>query len=185
LPISLCHKKLLVAVLTGKRQGSLSFIKMFDNRLYREETDYFIFCIYAKESSIRYIRYKRSRDSSVDIVTGYELDCRSPIPSRGKICIFSTVSRPALGPTQPPIQWVSEAFPGVKRHGAELIKHRDNFIHIYIHIFYFPVSKYQIQWRSWVSRFSYHGLVSRLANWLVHGWLFLGCLDWLNSCLVR
>jgi hypothetical protein len=33
----------------------------------------------------------------------------------GKIFLFSTASRPALGTTQPPIQWV----PGVKRLGPE------------------------------------------------------------------
>jgi hypothetical protein len=30
-------------------------------------------------------------------------------PSRGKILLFSTTSRPALGPTQPPIQCVRGA----------------------------------------------------------------------------
>jgi hypothetical protein len=53
-----------------------------------------------------------SRDSAVGIATGYGLDdwevgVRVPIGSR----IFSKSSRPALGSTQPPIQWV----PGVKR----------------------------------------------------------------------
>jgi hypothetical protein len=34
--------------------------------------------------------------------------------------LFSTASRPALGPTQPPTQWVPEALsPGVKRLGLE------------------------------------------------------------------
>jgi hypothetical protein len=51
----------------------------------------------------------RSRDSSVGIATGYGLGGRSSIPYRGKIFMFSTASRPALGPTQPSIQWVSEA----------------------------------------------------------------------------
>jgi hypothetical protein len=37
------------------------------------------------------------------------------IPGRGKICLFSIAARAALGPTQPPIQWV----PGVKRQGRE------------------------------------------------------------------
>jgi hypothetical protein len=32
-----------------------------------------------------------------------------------RYCLFTTASRPALGPTQPPIQWV----PGVKRPGLE------------------------------------------------------------------
>jgi hypothetical protein len=54
--------------------------------------------------------------SVVGIVTGYGLDDRGvgvrvPVGSR----IFSTSSRPTLGSTQPPIQWVS----GVKRPGRE------------------------------------------------------------------
>jgi hypothetical protein len=57
-----------------------------------------------------------SRDSVVDAATGCELDdqrvgVQVPVESR----IFSTLSRPALGSTQPPIQWV----PGVKRPGRE------------------------------------------------------------------
>jgi hypothetical protein len=60
-------------------------------------------------------------NSAVGIATGYELDDRGvgvrvPVGSR----IFSTSSRPALGPTQPPIQWILWAlFPGVKRPGRE------------------------------------------------------------------
>jgi hypothetical protein len=49
-----------------------------------------------------------SRDCSVGIATGYGA-------GRGKIFHFSTASRPALGPTQPPMQWV----PGVERQGRE------------------------------------------------------------------
>jgi hypothetical protein len=63
----------------------------------------------------------RSRDSSVGVATDYGLDdrrvgVRVPVGSR----IFSTSSRPALGPTQPPVQWVLGALsPGVKRQGRE------------------------------------------------------------------
>jgi hypothetical protein len=47
--------------------------------------------------------YKKSRDSSVDIVTCYSLHDWGSIPGRSKI--FS--SRTALGPTKSLIQWVS------------------------------------------------------------------------------
>jgi hypothetical protein len=63
----------------------------------------------------------RSRDSSVGIATGYGLDDRTvevriPVGSR----IFSTMSRPALGSTQPPFEWVPGALsPEVKRQGRE------------------------------------------------------------------
>jgi hypothetical protein len=60
----------------------------------------------------------RSRNSVVGIATGYGLDYRGvgvPSPGRVKNFLFSMASRPALGPTQPPIQWVR----GVKRPGHE------------------------------------------------------------------
>jgi hypothetical protein len=56
------------------------------------------------------------------MATGYGLDDRGvrvriPVGSR---IPFSTSSRPTLGPTQPPIQWVPGALsPGVKRPGCE------------------------------------------------------------------
>jgi hypothetical protein len=51
---------------------------------------------------------------------GYGLDGQSSIPDRVKIFLFSTVSRPALGPTQPSIQYVPGALSlGVKLPGRE------------------------------------------------------------------
>jgi hypothetical protein len=51
-------------------------------------------------------KFNMSRDSAVGIATGYELDDRglSLSPGRAKNFVFSTSSRLALGPTQPPIQ---------------------------------------------------------------------------------
>jgi hypothetical protein len=62
---------------------------------------------------------RRSRDSSITL--GYGLVDRG-FESREKlgIFLFTTASRPALGPTHLPIQWVPEAlFLGVKRPGHE------------------------------------------------------------------
>jgi hypothetical protein len=43
--------------------------------------------------------------SDTDWTTGIRSPAEDPLAS---------VSRPALGPTQPPVQWVPEALPGVK-----------------------------------------------------------------------
>jgi hypothetical protein len=66
---------------------------------------------------------RRLAFSAIGIATGYGLDDRrgrSSSTDRVKNFLFSTSSRPVLGPTQPPIQWVMGAVsPGVKRQGRE------------------------------------------------------------------
>jgi hypothetical protein len=62
----------------------------------------------------------RSRDGSVGTATGYELNGRGSIPGLGKIFLFSTGFRPAIGPTQTHSQWVREAISlGIKWPGRE------------------------------------------------------------------
>jgi hypothetical protein len=59
------------------------------------------------------LMYKSCCDFESGIATAYGLDVQDSIP--GRSFLFFTASRLALGPTQPPIQWVSEArSPGVK-----------------------------------------------------------------------
>jgi hypothetical protein len=56
---------------------------------------------------------------------------RSSSPGRGKISLLSTASRPVLGPTQPPIQWVPGAVtPGGKATGA---CRGQEFVDLYTH----------------------------------------------------
>jgi hypothetical protein len=55
------------------------------------------------------------RDSSVDIATRYELDDPRIEPRYRRY--FPHLSRPVVGPTQPPIQLYRVSFQGVKRSG--------------------------------------------------------------------
>jgi hypothetical protein len=63
------------------------------------------------------VQHSRSHDSSFGIGTGYGLDDRRFDSRRGLgIFLFDIMSRPALGPAQPPIQSV----PGVLSLGVKL-----------------------------------------------------------------
>jgi hypothetical protein len=47
-----------------------------------------------------------SRDGAVDIATGNRLDGRGSNSGRGKDFLLSAMSRPAVGSTHTPIQWI-------------------------------------------------------------------------------
>jgi hypothetical protein len=69
-------------------------------------------------SSTFYPLSNGSRDGSVGKSTGYRVGGRNSIAARLNI-LYSAPSRPALKPTQPPIQWVpGEIYPGDKAAGA-------------------------------------------------------------------
>jgi hypothetical protein len=64
----------------------------------------------------------KSQDSSVGVVTGCGLDDWGLIPIGGLgIFLFNTMSRPAVGLTPPPIQWV----PGVLSLGIKQLNHAE------------------------------------------------------------
>jgi len=70
--------------------------------------------IYYKENLQTFVRVC-GPGNVVDIATGYGLKVRESNPGGGEI--FPRLSRPALGPTQLPVQWI---FPGGKeRSGRE------------------------------------------------------------------
>jgi hypothetical protein len=75
--------------------------------------------------------------SAVSIVTGYGLDSRgrSSSPGWDKVFLIFTSSRPVLGPTQPPIQWIPRALSsGVKHPGLDQ-EYMDLYIHSYIRLY--------------------------------------------------
>jgi hypothetical protein len=70
-----------------------------------------------------YVHIIKSRDSSIGMALGYGLGDRGSrvrFPAELGIFLFTTVSRTALGITQPPIQWVPGSLSlGVKWPGRE------------------------------------------------------------------
>jgi hypothetical protein len=52
-----------------------------------------------------------AKDTSVGVATDYELDNWGSYRGKGKIVLFSIASRPALGSSRPPMQWVPGFFP--------------------------------------------------------------------------
>ena len=61
-----------------------------------------------------------SRDISVGIATSYVLGSPEFESRQSKIFFFSETSWPALGPIQPPVQWVQGSFPRGKAAGPRI-----------------------------------------------------------------
>jgi hypothetical protein len=80
-------------------------------------------CVQLKHFT-RPIKYQYSRRSSVSTVTGLTTNIRFPIGTGKENFVFSTASRPLLGPTQPPIQGVQGVFtPSLKWPVVKLTTH--------------------------------------------------------------
>jgi hypothetical protein len=85
-------------------------------------------------------------DISVDIAVSYGLDGWGSIPRRGKIFLFSTASRPALGPTQSTIQQVPGVISLAARPSGWEADHlnpvlRSRMMELYLH---FPICLHDI-----------------------------------------
>jgi hypothetical protein len=70
-----------------------------------------------------YTSIVESLDSSDGTATDWTVDGPSSIPSKRKIFLFSTASRPVLGPTQPIQRILGTIFQGVKRPGRQGTTH--------------------------------------------------------------
>ena len=70
---------------------------------------------------IMYFLYGEGRDSLVSTATGYGLDVSGFESRCGRD--FTHPSRPAVGPTQPPIQWVPGISRGLSGRGVALTTH--------------------------------------------------------------
>jgi hypothetical protein len=159
------HREVAIQISTGAKCTCTTpfTLKLYSFETLRPEEAFssfslsFFIVVYLLLFFVLLWRVGTGRDSSVGIATSYGLD------GRGKICLFTIVSRPALGPTQPPIQWIL----GVKRSGREaghsspssaknggaipplphtsswhtalLIKHRDNFTFFYLRLLFLLV----------------------------------------------
>jgi hypothetical protein len=78
-----------------------------NNSISKSSISYFLSSFFVSSVFILIPRLFWRRGSSVSIVSGYGLGDRGSIPGRGKrIFPLTSVSRPALGPTQPYVQWV-------------------------------------------------------------------------------
>jgi hypothetical protein len=125
------------------------------------------------------------------VALGYRLDDRGFETRRGMgISLFTTVSRPALGLTQPPNQWVPGALSVVKRLGREAdhspsssvelyshspstpswrgtqLKHRGNFTFTFMDSVFIVPLQWTLSWARWIQSTGSHPMTSILILYL-------------------
>jgi hypothetical protein len=115
-----------------------------------------------------YLSFDESRGSSVSIVSGYGLDDRAievRFPAEAKrIFPLASVSGQALGPTQPPVQWVPWVLsPAVKCSRGVTLTEVKNEWELYL---LSPLCLHRcVVGRLYLYLFTYHSVISSLRYW--------------------
>jgi len=112
--------------------GSLLAAKCIDSSLYFSNSWIFLLSVMYKfwyteanlifRQLVYFLRHPQAMSIAQITETTLGWTTMVQFPAGGMIwlLLFATTSRPALGPTQPPIQWVSGVlFPRIKRQGRE------------------------------------------------------------------
>jgi hypothetical protein len=118
----------------------------------------------------------KSRYSSISIVSGYGLgdlaiEVWSPAEARS-IFLLTSVSRPSLGPTQPPVQWVPGPFPEGKAQSGHDVDHSPPTSAEFVNVFRSHTSSPPVRLHGCDVRLLLENVISR-------SWLFGSIIRWI------